>query len=154
MTQGIRKFTNEKFAELLPQFQTGTLTGTAFRAAVMLAVVEAFNISTNSAATHYNHSLKVQRATDPKSVENLGRAEDKKGGRKLQHPVDLIKVKDGTVVATGISRAKATEMIAKAASKKQAKLKIANLKWAEDHPVVAPVETPTEEPVAQPAEVA
>lgn len=124
MTQGIRAFCNAKFAELLPMFQSKELDGTAFRAKVMSEVVAQFSISVPAAATHYNHSFKTQRAADPKSVAGLGRAEDKKGGRPVVKPVTVIKVKTGEVVATGISQAKANEMIAMAAAKKKAKLAI------------------------------
>ena len=114
--KGIREFTNEKFAELLPQ--RAELGNTAFRKAVMAAAVAQFSISVASAATHYNHTLKTVRAADPTLVEGLGRPEDKKGGRKPVHTVDVIKVKSGELVVAGISRAKAEELISAAVAKK------------------------------------
>ncbi len=98
--KGIREFTNAKFAQLLPEL--GTLGNTGFRKSVMEAVVNEFSISVASAATHYNHSLKVARFENPKAVESLGRPEDKKGGRRVLHGVSVIKVKTGEVVATGV----------------------------------------------------
>jgi hypothetical protein len=122
MTQGIRAACDAKFAELLPN--RAEMGNTAFRKAVMDSFVTAFAITVASAATHYNHSLKMQKAADPKSVADLGRPEDKKGGRKAIHTVTVIKVKTGEVVAEGISAAKAEALITTAAAKKKAKLKI------------------------------
>ena len=119
MTKGIRSFTNTTFANTLPQL--GELGAIAFRREVMAQVVMAFEISVASAATHYNHALKMARAADPESVKTLGRAEDKKGGRKPVHTVDVIKVKTGELVASGLSKAKAELLISKAkASRKPA----------------------------------
>lgn len=123
MTKGIREYTNARFMKLLPQL--GELGGTAFRAKVMEGAVTKFDITPASAATHYNHALKMQRLADPKSVEGLGRPEGKKGGRPVLHAVDVIKVKTGEVVATGVSRGAAEMMIATAAAKRRGKLVIA-----------------------------
>lgn len=122
MTTGIREFTIASFAKHLPKL--GELGNTAFRKAVMTEAIEQFKISIASAATHYNHALKLQRATDPKSIEGLGRPDDKKGGRKPVHTVNVIKVKTGEVVAENISKAAAEELIKQAAEKKKAKLAI------------------------------
>jgi hypothetical protein len=122
MTQGIRMFVNAKFAELLPQLDT--MGGTAFRKAIMQAAVEQFGIGVPSAATHYNHALKQQREVDPASVRGLGRPEDKKGGRKPIHVVDVIKVKTGEVVAAGVSKGAANVLIARAERARKAKLAI------------------------------
>jgi hypothetical protein len=116
MTKGIREYTNARFAENLPKLTE--LGATGFRKAVMDAVIAQFTISVASAATHYNHALKEQRKTDPKSVEGVGRPEDKKGGRPVLNPVTVVKAKSGEVVVEGVSRGKATEMIQKAAAKK------------------------------------
>jgi hypothetical protein len=124
MTTGIREFCNVKFAEHLPAFQAGTMDGTAFRAAVMKAVVEQFTISVASAATHYNHSLKQQRIADARSVHNLGRPEGKKGGRNLVHPVTLIKARTGEVVQENISRGRAQLAITMAERRNKTKLAI------------------------------
>ena len=80
MDKGIRPACNAKFRELLPQ--RAALGNTAFRKAVMDSIREDFGCSVASAATHYNHSFKEVKKTDPTLVEGLGRPEDKKGGRK------------------------------------------------------------------------
>jgi len=116
MTKGIREYTNARFAKYLPQL--GDLGAAGFRKKVMDGVVAKFGISTASAATHYNHSLKMQRLADPKSVDGLGRPEDKKGGRPVLNPVTVVKAKSGEVVADGVSRGAAEIMIAKAAQRK------------------------------------
>lgn len=122
MTKGIREFANATFTNTLPQLKE--LGATGFRAEVMNLIVLAFGISVASAATHYNHALKQARLMDPKSVEGLGRPEDKKGGRKPVHLVNVVKAKSGEVVATGVSRGAAATLIATAAAKGKAKLAI------------------------------
>ncbi len=81
-------------------------------------------ISVASAATHYNHALKLAKAATPTEVEKLGRAEDKKGGRKPIHVVTVVKAKSGEVVAENISKAKAEALIAQAVLKNKPKLVI------------------------------
>lgn len=143
MTQGIRDFSNATFTGLLPQ--RAELTNTGFRKAVMAAIIAQFQITIASAATHYNHSLKVQRANNPESVKDLGRPDDKKGGRKAIYTVEVIKVKTGEVVASGLSKAAAEEMIAKAATARKAKLAIKAPVVVETVAVdTSAVETPTE----------
>jgi len=122
MTQGIRAYANNRFAFYLPQL--AEIGNAGFRAKVMNSVVAKFEISVASAATHYNHALKMQRATDPASVATLGRPEDKKGGRKPIHVVDVIKVKTGEVVASGVSKGAAELLITRAAASRKAKLAI------------------------------
>jgi hypothetical protein len=122
MTQGIRDYTNARFLKYLPEL--AALGNAGFRAKVMGGTITKFGISVASAATHYNHSLKSQRAADPKSVSMLGRPEDKKGGRKPIHTVDVIKVKTGEVIASGISKGAAELLITTAVAKKKAKLAI------------------------------
>lgn len=122
MTTGIRNYVNSRFAECLPQL--AELGNTAFRAKVMEGAVTNFSISVASAATHYNYSLKMQRAAEPKSVEGLGRPADKKGGRKPIYTVDVIKVKTGEIVASGISKGAAQLLITTATAKRKAKLAI------------------------------
>jgi uncharacterized protein YoaH (UPF0181 family) len=114
MTQGIREFTNATFNATLPQL--AELGNIAFRAEVMNQSIMAFGISVGSAATHYNHALKQARIANPEAVAKLGRPEDKKGGRKPVHLVDVIKVKTGEVVASGLSKAKAELLVTKAAA--------------------------------------
>jgi hypothetical protein len=125
MTKGVRDFVAEKFLTTLPQFQSGEMSGTEFRKAVMTAAVNQFQITVASAATHYNFALKAARAADPSAVEGLGRPEDKKGGRKVIHTVTVVKVKTGEIVAEGISKERASLMITAAENTKgKAKLKI------------------------------
>lgn len=125
MTKGIRDVAAATFIEHLPSFQSGELTGTQFRRKVMDTLVNQFQISVASAATHYNFCLKQQRLNDPESVAELGREEGKKGGRKPIHTVTVVKVKDGSIVATGISREAANLMITVAdRTKGKAKLKL------------------------------
>lgn len=122
MTQGIREFTNNTFKATLPQLpEIGNI---AFRREVMNLTIMAFGISVASAATHYNHALKLAKVEMPDAVKGLGRDESKKGGRKPIHAVDVIKVKTGEVVATGLSKAKAELLIEKAAASKKPKLAI------------------------------
>ena len=78
--KGIRDYVNERFAKLLPEL--ATLGNAGFRGKVMEEAVKKFGISVASAATHYNHSLKIAKLHTPDLVEGLGRPEDKKGGRK------------------------------------------------------------------------
>jgi hypothetical protein len=134
MTQGIREFTNATFNATLPQL--AELGNIAFRAEVMNQSIMAFGISVGSAATHYNHALKTARAANPEAVATLGRSEDKKGGRKPIHTVDVIKVKTGEVVATGLSKAKAELLISKAAESRKPKLAIKVEAVAEAAPAV------------------
>jgi hypothetical protein len=134
MTQGIREFTNATFNATLPQL--AELGNIAFRAEVMNQSIMAFGISVGSAATHYNHALKTARAANPEAVATLGRSEDKKGGRKPIHTVDVIKVKTGEVVATGLSKAKAELLISKAAESRKPKLAIKVEAVAETAPAV------------------
>lgn len=116
MTKGIREFTNARFAETLAQLNE--IGNKAFRKSVMDDVIAEYGISVASAATHYNHSLKMHKLNDPKSVAGLGRSEDKKGGRPVLNPVTVVKAKSGEVVVEGVSRGKATILVAKAAAKR------------------------------------
>ena len=120
MTKGIREFANATFVNQLPTLKEQGPT--EFRREVMTLITMAFGISVASAATHYNHAFKTAKAADPKSVEGLGRAADKKGGRKPIHLVNVVKAKSGEVVATGVSRGAAATLIATAAAKGKAKL--------------------------------
>lgn len=143
MTKGIRAFTNETFKNTLPQL--GELGAIAFRREVMAQVVMAFEISVASAATHYNHALKMARSENPEAVKTLGRAEDKKGGRKPVHTVDVIKVKTGELVAGGLSKAKAELLISKAKASRKPALAIKTVEAVvETAPAVeAPAEAAT-----------
>lgn len=132
MTKGIRQFANELFVATLPQ--RAELGNTAFRREIMAQITMAFEgCSVASAATHYNHAFKTVKAIDPAAVEGLGRAEDKKGGRKSKDSVavvedvlvDVIKVRTGEVVVAAVTRKVADQLIIKAATAKKAKLAIA-----------------------------
>lgn len=122
MTKGVREFTNNLFINTLPQL--AELGNAGFRREIIAQTIMAFECTVASAATHYNHALKMVRASDPNAVKGLGRPEDKKGGRKLIHSVDVIKTKTGEVVAAGVSRSVAESLIAKAAAAHKAKLEI------------------------------
>ena len=121
MTKGIRAFVNTTFNNTLPKLTE--LGNIAFRREVMNAAIMEFGISVASAATHYNHAFKEAKETNAAAVATLGRAEDKKGGRKPTL-FTVIKVKDSSVVATGLTRADAEAMIEKAVTAKKAKLAI------------------------------
>jgi hypothetical protein len=122
MTKGIRAFTNETFAATLPSL--AEMGAVEFRREVMAKTMMAFEINVASAATHYNHALKMAKASSPEAVATLGRAEDKKGGRKPVHTVDVIKVKTGELVAGNVSKAEAEFLITKAEKAHKAKLAI------------------------------
>lgn len=144
----IRPACNAKFMELLPQ--RAELGNTAFRKAVMDAIMLAFKCSLASAATHYNHSFKEVKKTNPELVVGLGRPENKKGGRKKKVVAEVVaaneeqqenteantdaavaeqlytvvKCKDQTVVAEGLTLAQATTLVERAAANKKAKLEV------------------------------
>jgi len=132
MTKGIREHVNEKFASLLPQ--RAELGNTGFRKAVMQDAMTVFGISLASAATHYNHTLKFIKETDPTLVEGLGRPDDKKGGRKPIHTVQVIKVKDGSPVGERMSIEKAKKLVLASQEKGKTKLTIKDETPAETTP--------------------
>lgn len=82
MDKGIRPYCNAKFVELNNLRNRGELSNTAFRKSVMADCMEAFGITLASAATHYNHAFKTVKELNSELVSGLGRADDKKGGRK------------------------------------------------------------------------
>ena len=134
MDKGIRVNVNYKFVEMLAQ--RATIGNTRFRAEVIGYAMEEFGITLASAATHYNHAFKTVRAATPELVADLGRAEDKKGGRKpkakvvvegvvaeVQQTEFTVKRKsDGAVIAEALSFDAATALVAKAAAAKKSKL--------------------------------
>jgi len=124
MTKGIRDYVNARFAKYLPKFQAGELDGKGFRAKVMDGAVTKFGISVASAATHYNHALKMTRLADEKSVESLGRPDDKKGGRPVLNPVTVVNARSGKVVAEGISKGAAEILIAKGGTLKNGEYRL------------------------------
>lgn len=134
--RGIRVNVNHKFVELMPK--RAELGNTRFRAEVIGYAMTEFGISLASAATHYNHAFKEAKkdAVLAAQLEGLGRAEDKKGGRKPkvaavaaaevvvpeQTVFTVCKKADGTVVAENMSFEDATALVAKAKAAKKAAL--------------------------------
>ena len=153
MTQGIRQFVNDTFKQTLPKLPE--IGNTGFRREVMDLTIMAFGISVGSAATHYNHALKLAKAENPEAVATLGRPEDKKGGRKPVHLVDVIKVKTGEVVAAGLSKAKAEQLVAKAAATpNKPRLTIKAVEPVAADAAAPATETAAVEPAAETAAVA
>lgn len=126
MDKGIRQGVNHKFNNTLPQL--ATMGNTAFRKEVMFYAMEEYGTTLAAAATHYNHA-KIEAAKVPELAAfmvGLGRAEDKKGGRKPKAKVvaeaevvevqqtefNVCKKKDGEVVATGLSFEDAKALVA------------------------------------------
>jgi hypothetical protein len=136
MDKGIRPAATAKFVELLPQ--RAEMGNTRFRKEVMFYLMEEFTITLASASTHYNYSFKQVRDATPELVADLGRAEDKKGGRKpkvkavdaefvdaesiVQTGFTVKRCKDGAVVAEALCFKDAKALIAKAIVAKKAKL--------------------------------
>jgi len=136
MDKGIRVNVNAKFVAMLPQ--RAELGNTRFRKEVICYAMEEFSIMLASAATHYNHAFKVVRAANPELVADLGRAEDKKGGRKPKAKItvtvenDVAEVQQtefrvcvkrtGAVVAEALSFDAAVALVNKAQAAKKAKL--------------------------------
>lgn len=112
MTKGIRSAAINLFAKHLPS--RAEIGNTAFRKTVMTELMDMFQCSVASAATHYNHAFQEAKKTMPEQVVGLGRPPEKNnGGRKPVHVVDVVKA-DGEVVASKISRAAAAALIARA----------------------------------------
>ncbi len=87
MDKGIRPEARRVFAEynarrVAGEYGTDSKANTKFRKDVMSYLVTQFNITVASAATHYNEAFKFVKSQNAESVKGLGRAEDKKGGRK------------------------------------------------------------------------
>ncbi len=88
MDKGIRPHVNAKFLALLPTRVNDRKGNTVFRKAIIADAQEQFGITLASAATHYNHAFIAAREAGKanedlaKSLDGLGRPEDKKGGRK------------------------------------------------------------------------
>jgi hypothetical protein len=132
--KGIRVNVNHKFVELLAE--RTALGNKRFRAEVIGYAMEEFGITLASAATHYNHAFKTVRASNPELVADLGRAEDKKGGRKPKAKVVVIddvaevqqteftvkRKSDGAVIAEALSFEAATALVAKAKAAKKSTL--------------------------------
>jgi len=82
MDKGIRPYAVAAFIAQSPGRVNTREGNTAFRKTLMAELMEQFDITLASAATHYNHAFISAKTTHPALVEGLGRAEDKKGGRK------------------------------------------------------------------------
>lgn len=145
--KGIRVNVNHKFVELLPK--RAEMGNTPFRKAVIGYAMTEFKISLASASTHYNHAFIEARklaATNPELaslLEGLGRADDKKGGRKpkvkaeaavatdgadvgdiapAQTEFTVKRKSDGAVVAEKLSFEDASALVAKARAAKKSAL--------------------------------
>lgn len=96
---------------------------TAFRKAVIVEIMEAFDCTLSSASTYYNTAFKQAKLETPELVEGLGRPADKNnGGRKAKIVVNVIERATGEVVAKEVSRNAAAEMIALAAARNEPEL--------------------------------
>lgn len=153
MDKGIRPEARRKFAELNAkrlngEFGTDDKANTKFRKEVMSHLMDQFGITLASAATHYNEAFKFIKSQDANAVAGLGRADDKKGGRKPKAkpeaaatpaaeqtaaPVEAAaapavklcivkRQKDDAVIATGLTNEQALALVDKAAKAKKAKL--------------------------------
>lgn len=110
--KGIRAYTVSRFSAHLAAFLAAELSARDFRRKVCDEVSKKFDISLNAAGAHYNYALKTIKSIDPESVAGLGRAEDKKGGRPVTNPVQVINARTGKIVADGVSRGAATDLVA------------------------------------------
>lgn len=157
MAKGIRQAVNAQFLALAPSrlkgefgdISNGTLSigNVAFRKAIMDFQISTFGSNIASASTAYDHAKKAAEKIDPALVAGLGRAEDKKGGRKpgsknataeastvdapapvvveaVVQTYTVVRAKDGEVQGTGLTLDQANVMIEKAAKGKKAKLVI------------------------------
>ena len=138
MSKGIRAAALTTFIALSAQRLAGEFGETTetlspgnvkFRRAVCDKLVADFKITLVSAGSAYNAAFQHCKKHNPELTVNLGRAADKIGGRKRKNAdpvvaeagnlsvvnedlVTLVKVKDGSVFAEGLTRAAADEMIA------------------------------------------
>jgi hypothetical protein len=137
MTQGIRTFVSATFTNMLKH--RAKLGNTEFRRAVMNAAIEEFGITIASAATHYNYALKLAKQETLDQVEGLGRDPSKNnGGPKPLYPVSVIKSRSREIVAEGLSRAKAQQMVDESVGQGKPKLEIYEPEEAAPAPRVAP----------------
>lgn len=116
MTKGVRAFAIETFNKTLPQLDK--LGGTEFRRKIMDAIQKKFDTSVASAATNYNHAFKLAREENPDAVIGLGRDPivAASGGRRprkmAKNGVTVVREATGVVVAEGITRQRANNMVA------------------------------------------
>lgn len=96
--KGIRPYANAKFLALLPNRENTRLGNRNFRATINADLMEQFGIPLHSAATAYNNAfieakkIALTDETVAKLLDGLGRAEDKKGGRKPKPKVEAATV--------------------------------------------------------------
>lgn len=104
-------WTVARFIELAPR--RAELGGNAaFRKTITHELSELFDgCSLASAANYYNQAKKIVSEQHPELVEGLGRSADaKKSGAHVRFPHSVV-APDGTVVAEGLSRAAARELV-------------------------------------------
>ena len=114
----------ELFTSMLPK--RAEQGNTEFRKSVIAALQEQQNMSLASAAATYNVIKKYAVAND--MCEDFGRtpAEPKPAKKaKKATTVNVVRKKDGEVVAEGVTQAEAEELIEKARKAKKAALQIA-----------------------------
>ena len=96
------------------------LGNTGFHKAVIGEIMETFGCTLSSASTYYNTVFKQAKLATPELVEGLGRPGGKNnGGRKAKVLVSVVEKETGIVVAQGVSRNAAAEMIALANARNQ-----------------------------------
>ena len=132
MTKGIRAYALATFDKMLPQLDK--LGGTEFRRKVMNSIQEKFDTTVASAATNYNYAFKLARENNPDAVIGLGRdpitaasGSGRRAPRKVAgtgarrggnargnnaNGVTVVRETSGAVVAEGVSRQKANNMVA------------------------------------------
>ena len=111
MSKGIRQAALSTFIELAPQRVSGALGSiehtvspgnVAFRKMVCNKLEAQFNTSHKSACSAYNWAKIECTKLHPELVVNLGRAEDKKGGRKPKVKADPVAENAAPVVETTV----------------------------------------------------
>lgn len=118
-----RAFALDLFTRLLPQ--RTEIGNTAFRDKVLSTMQEEQNMSRASAAATYNIVKKY--AVEQELCEDFGRtpAQPKPKKAKKAKTVNVVRKKDGNVVAKNVTEAEAKDMIEKARKGKKAALAIA-----------------------------
>jgi hypothetical protein len=90
MDKGIRPFARNLFATQNELRRRALLDNTVFRKGIIATLMEEFSISLASAASHYNEAFKFLKELNAELVDGLGRADDKKGGRKSNYEKMLL----------------------------------------------------------------
>jgi len=133
MSKGIRQAALATFIELAPQRVNGSLGSiehtvspgnVAFRKMVCNKIEAQFNTSHKSACSAYNWAKVECTKLHPELVVSLGRAEDKKGGRKPKAKADPVTENAAPVVEAPAVEVQAAPVVAaKAPAKSKAKAK-------------------------------